>query len=256
MIEFLSTATGMLCGLGVLSLLSVCVTFLTPQLYRWTQVRRWRRSSHAMALTYDDGPDPLTTVQLLELLDELNVKATFYLVGFRAEACPEVVHRIQAHGHEVGSHSYSHFHAWKVWPWTDLNDVARGHRTIAKLIGHERVPFRPPFGKVSLPTLLAMRLRGHRVEWWSAPTNDTDDSFRDPVELSTELVARREPVVLMHSFHAEQHRRDYMLSLTRALVLEARRIGVEFVTMEDLARGRRRTVADTVVTTGATATGK
>jgi peptidoglycan/xylan/chitin deacetylase (PgdA/CDA1 family) len=233
--DLLTTVTGVLCGLGVLGVLCACVSNLTPQLYRWRQVSIWRRQTNAMALTYDDGPDPLTTVPLLNLLDEFNVKVTFYLVGFRAEAFPEIVRQIQRRGHEVGSHSYSHFHAWRIWPWVDLSDVERGHTSIANLIGDESVPFRPPYGKVSLPTLLAMRLRGRRVEWWSAPTNDTADSFRDPQVLSTELVARREPVVLMHSLHEEPHRREYMLSLTRALIVEARRVGMEFVMMRELA---------------------
>jgi peptidoglycan/xylan/chitin deacetylase (PgdA/CDA1 family) len=207
--------------------------YLTPQLYRWLQVRRWRRCRNAMALTYDDGPDPVTTTTLLDLLDELGAKATFYVVGFRAEAYPEVVREISRRGHELGAHSYSHRHAWKVWPWFDYRDAERGYQTLRAIAGVSG-PYRPPFGKIALSTLIAMRARGRRVDWWSAVTNDHEDTFPDANALAAELAARHDPVVLMHSHHAEAHRREFMLEATRALVLQARQRGMTVVTMSEL----------------------
>lgn len=221
-------------GAAVLAGGVIALLYLTPQLYRWIQVRRWRHCPNVMVLTYDDGPDPETTVALLDLLDELEVKATFYVVGFRAEACPDVVRQISARGHELGAHSYSHQHAWKVSPWFDYRDAERGYRTLQEVAGIAG-PYRPPFGKIALPTLLAMWARGRRVEWWSVATNDTDDDFPEPDAIARELTTRGERVVLMHSHHPEEHRRDYMLQVTRALVSEARRRNIDMITMAELA---------------------
>ena len=218
----------------VLAAGAVGLLYLGPQLFRWFQVRRWRRAGNVMALTYDAGPDPETTPALLDLLDELGVRATFYLVGFRAEACPDMVRLIAERGHEVGAHSYSHKHAWKVPPWFDYRDAERGYRTLERIAGAAG-PYRPPFGKIALPTLVGMLAKGRRVEWWSVPTNDTDDEFEDPETLARDLAERGERVILMHSHHPERHRRDFMLTMTRALVGEARRRGIRMVTMSELA---------------------
>ena len=161
--------------------------------------------------------------RLLDLLDELGVKATFYLVGFRAEACPEVVRRIHRAGHEVGSHTQSHRNAWRIWPWTEARDASRGHDTIANIIGETPGCYRPPFGKVSLPNFLALFRRHTRVDWWTVAIEDTVDTFREPRLVASELVTRAEPVVLMHCHHTEPHRRAYMLAVTRSLVTDARR---------------------------------
>jgi len=228
------TATLALTAPVLLGAAAVGVVFVSPQLYRWRQVRGWRRERRAMALTYDDGPDTVTTVALLDLLDELGVKATFYLVGFRAEACPEVVRRIHRAGHEVGSHTQSHRNAWRIWPWTEARDASRGHDTIANIIGETPGCYRPPFGKVSLPNFLALFRRHTRVDWWTVAIEDTVDTFREPRLVASELVTRAEPVVLMHCHHTEPHRRAYMLAVTRSLVTDARRRGLELVKMADL----------------------
>lgn len=227
-------AVALITGFVVSLALIAGVLYLIPQLYRWIQLRRWRRLSGVMALTYDDGPDQETSVALLDLLQELDVKATFYLVGFRAERAPDVVEMLSAQGHELGTHSYSHKHAWRIAPWVDCNDAERAYRTLGPVVGHT-APYRPPFGKISLLTLVAMLARGRRVEWWTRPTNDTSDEFDDPDRLASAIVDEGQPVVLMHSHHEERHRREFMLNVTRALVSEARKRNIRLVTMRELS---------------------
>ena len=224
-----------LAGSIFLFALGIGVFYLLPQLYRWIQVNKWRRIRNTIALTYDDGPDNETTPALLDLLKELNVKATFYLVGFRADQYPHIVKRLTEEGHEVGTHSYSHKHAWKISPWEDFNDAMGGYRSLAPAIGGY-APYRPPFGKIALPTLVALLARGHRVDWWTTPTNDTDDEFSDPETTAKLLIDARGPVMLLHSHHAEAHRRDFVIKITRALIQEAKRRNLQLVTMRELSR--------------------
>src|SRR5450755_1016993 len=77
---------------------------------QWLVANRSRvDGAHCVALTFDDGPDPVYTPKLLDLLREKNVKATFFVVGKRADQYPEIVRRAWAEGHLVGNHTWSHY---------------------------------------------------------------------------------------------------------------------------------------------------
>lgn len=210
------------------------VLYALPQVYRLIQVWRWDRQRGLLALTYDDGPDSVSTPALLDLLDELEAPATFYLTGFRAEKVPLVLERLRQSRHELGTHAYSHYHAWKTSPFDEYRDAMSAYRTLAGTVA-PTAPFRPPFGKISLFTLVGMWRHGRRVEWWSIPTNDTNDEFEDPHQLARSVLDGGKTVALMHCHHDEPHRRNFMLAATRALISEARSRGIEIVTMSDLA---------------------
>ena len=119
---------------------------------------RGSRSRPRVALTFDDGPDPVSTPPLLKLLAERSVKATFFLIGQRAEEHPELVRRILAQGHEVGNHSYGH----------DVFLMLRGSKRLAvqiakgqdalKDFGVRPLAFRPPVG-ITNPRLFGALLR-------------------------------------------------------------------------------------------------
>ncbi len=209
------------------------VNYVVPWLFRWYQVSQWRQKSGQIALTYDDGPDDLTSVALLDLLDDLEVRATFYLVGFRAELCPEVVSRLGQSGHQLGSHSHNHLHPWKVPPWVEVEDAARGIETLEKWLP-DAAAYRPPFGKVTLVTMFMLWARGNRVHWWSFDAKDTDEHHPDPKEMAERIVCSGHPVVLMHCHHPEPHKRKYMLALTRALIEQAKSRNMRLVTMDEL----------------------
>ncbi|MBX3707334.1 MAG: polysaccharide deacetylase family protein [Pseudomonadales bacterium] len=225
-------ATAVLVLTGLL-LFMVGTIYLLPQAYRLLQVRRWNRQRGLLALTYDDGPDPVTTPALLDLLDELGAPATFYLTGFRAEGCPEVIERLRGSRHELGTHAHFHWHGWRISPLREYRNAMAGYRTLAGVVAPD-APFRPTFGKITLPTLLGMWRRGRRVDWWSIPTNDTDDEFEDPGRLARSILDRGKTVVLMHCHHDEPHRRAFILATTRALVEQARERRIELVTMAGL----------------------
>jgi peptidoglycan-N-acetylglucosamine deacetylase len=218
--------------LGVTALLLYGV----PQVYRALQVRRWNRIKGKLALTYDDGPDDLTTNMLLDLLGELKAPATFYLVGSRGAGRPEIMARLRASGHELGTHAQTHRNAWKTSPAFDFRDAMAAYASLSPAIAPTSA-FRPPFGKVALPTLLAMRLRGRRVDWWSVPINDHLDRFDDAAAVARRILDHGQTVVLMHCNHADPGRRAYMLAVTRELVSQSRSRGMELVTMSELAAG-------------------
>jgi peptidoglycan/xylan/chitin deacetylase (PgdA/CDA1 family) len=210
------------------------ILYAVPMLLRQRQVARWRRrGAGLLALTYDDGPDAITTPALLDLLDELGVRATFYLVGFRALTNRTVADRLRASSHELGTHTHSHKNAWKKGPLFEWRDMRRGYESLRETV-RANAPYRPPFGKATLATVLPLRMRGRRVDWWTSASGDTRDHRPDPADVARELVLNGGPVILMHCHHSESDRREFVLRLTRELVSRGSREGVRFVTMEQL----------------------
>ncbi len=100
-----------------------------------------------MALTFDDGPDPVVTPRVLELLDQAGQTATFFCVGQRAEAHPDLVAMMRARGHGIENHSYRHPHAFALGgPVRMAREVARGQEAIERSGGGRPSFFRAPAG--------------------------------------------------------------------------------------------------------------
>ncbi|HVJ90099.1 MAG TPA: polysaccharide deacetylase family protein [Labilithrix sp.] len=103
--------------------------------------------TNAVAFTFDDGPDPATTPRVLELLAAHDARATFFVVGSRAAAHPDIVRRIVEEGHEVGSHTYRHSNAFHfMTPSAMRAEVERGIAAVAAVTGSAPRLFRPPQG--------------------------------------------------------------------------------------------------------------
>tara|TARA_R110000782_G_scaffold57258_18_gene119725 strand:+ start:14813 stop:15556 length:744 start_codon:yes stop_codon:yes gene_type:complete len=219
--------------------IGVAVCYALPLLIRARQTARWRRKGRGMlALTYDDGPDDTTTPAVLELLRELGVPATFYLVGFRALLHPSALAGVRDSGHELATHTHSHKNAWKKGPIFEFIDARKGYATLRQSVPQD-APYRPPFGKASLPTVLGMYASGRRVDWWTAAANDTTDDLPPPDQRARTLLESGGPVILMHCHHAEPERRDFVLHLTRELVRQGRERGLRFVTVAQLRESVR-----------------
>jgi peptidoglycan/xylan/chitin deacetylase (PgdA/CDA1 family) len=151
-----------------------------------------------VALTFDDGPDPATTPLVLDRLDELGITATFFLLGSRVEAAPELVSEIAGRGHEIGVHGHRHDHHFVRTPRWVLDDLDAALEALASCGGRYPRWYRPPYGQTTGGTMLAARQRALPLVLWSA-------WGREWVAPSAEDVARRvtrglEPgaIVLLH----------------------------------------------------------
>jgi peptidoglycan/xylan/chitin deacetylase (PgdA/CDA1 family) len=130
-------------------------------------VRRGRRTERAVALTFDDGPDPIHTPQILDVLTREGVKATFFLIGERAEAAPDIARRIAADGHDLGNHTWSHRSLWLCRPGETRRQIERGHEAITAAAGGAPRFFRPPWGMTNLAMFGALRRLGTPCVFWT-----------------------------------------------------------------------------------------
>lgn len=97
-----------------------------------------------IAFTFDDGPDRRQTLQILDVLDQYNAKATFFVVGERVEKYPEIVKMQLAKGHEIGNHSYRHPSFQGLNKDNMHNELSKTQQAIYQATGYKAVLFRPP----------------------------------------------------------------------------------------------------------------
>src|SRR6185369_4744618 len=110
---------------------------------------------HQVALTFDDGPDPKWTPQVLDILKARGVKAAFFLVGVNAEKYPDLVRRIVAEGHEIGNHTYYHPNLAICWPEHIKLELNATQLLLETITGRSTTPFRPPYAADTSPSSLA-----------------------------------------------------------------------------------------------------
>jgi len=149
----------------------------------------------AIALTFDDGPDLDETPRVLDLLATHGAHATFFMVGRRAEAHPELVARVAAAGHAVANHSWDHA------SFIHLDRRARHEqlRRTAAALAPQGVPlFRPPFGEQDLASLVDARRAGFTVVGWDVAAEDWRDYPADYLVERTMRRLRRGSIVVLH----------------------------------------------------------
>jgi peptidoglycan-N-acetylglucosamine deacetylase len=149
-------------------------------------------------LTFDDGPDPIHTPRILDILSTHGVKGTFFVIGESVEKHPELLKRIQAEGHAIGSHSFHHSHAWKTNPWTSFRDFHRGHKAIVRQNISTNL-WRPPYGKANLLTLAYSLINKLDLIYWTNDPQDYSPNL-DQSQLTNRLLKNPNPgdIILLH----------------------------------------------------------
>jgi cellulose synthase/poly-beta-1,6-N-acetylglucosamine synthase-like glycosyltransferase/peptidoglycan/xylan/chitin deacetylase (PgdA/CDA1 family)/spore germination protein YaaH len=110
---------------------------------------------HQVALTFDDGPDPKWTPEVLDILKAANVKAAFFLVGANAEKYPGLVRRIVAEGHEIGNHTYYHPNLALCWPEHIRLELNATQLLLETITGRSTTLFRPPYAADTSPSKIS-----------------------------------------------------------------------------------------------------
>lgn len=116
-------------------------------------------------LSYDDGPHPETTIELLELLDEYEAKAHFFLIGKNAERYPDLFSEYQKRGHLVGNHSYSHLNGLKASKTDYLKDIEQCNSIFQSPF------FRPPYGRMN-PSFCQEIEQKYQIVMWDVLSMD------------------------------------------------------------------------------------
>ncbi len=114
-------------------------------------VRNYGDQPRSIVLSFDDGPDPMWTPQILDILHRYGVPATFFVTGANSERYPDLVRREYAEGHEIGNHSYYHPDLSEVGSLREQLELSATQRAIETITGHSTHLFRPPFSVDTTP---------------------------------------------------------------------------------------------------------
>ena len=138
---------------------------------------------HCVALTFDDGPDEVMTPKVLDILKRYDVKATFFIIGEKAEKHPELVSRIVDEGHVIGCHSWYHDFGFPLQSSSCIyGELSRCEDFVYGLTGQRLTLFRPPFGVTNPLIADAVKEKDYKCIGWSIRSLDTDQG-KDRKEL-------------------------------------------------------------------------
>jgi peptidoglycan/xylan/chitin deacetylase (PgdA/CDA1 family) len=181
-----------------------------------------------VALTFDDGPDPVDTPRLLDLLRDHNVKATFFVVGQRAAQHPEIVRRAWEEGHLIANHTWSHQPLFCfLSPWRLRSEIERNAECITRICGVRPRYFRSPVALRHPLLRLALQKAGMEFIAWRVRSYDT--VIRNPRVLAHRIlsqVANRD-IILLHDRLPKGT--QVMQEILPGMIDELRRRGFEFV---------------------------
>lgn len=178
-----------------------------------------------VALTFDDGPHPKVTRQILDSLDRYNAKATFFMLGNRVQYYPEIALDVLSRGHEVGNHTWSHPVLPKLTEAQIMNEFTTTENAIIAAIGQESTVFRPPYGSTT-DAINAIIPRD--VAIWSIDTLDWKHRDANKLVQSVKNQMHNNAIILMHDIH--QSTADGLNGVLDYLAKE----GYEFVTVSEL----------------------
>lgn len=175
-------------SISLLLLMALSITFaLHPNMGNWRRekivVDKINTNKKVVALTYDDGPDPKYTPVILDILKAHNARATFFVIGKRAESHPGILKRMAADGHEIGNHSYNHPNFNKLSHKNQVDEVTKTTKTIKRLTGQNPRLLRPPGGYLSYDLVAITREKNMTISYWTYQQDSKD--WRTGVKAAT-----------------------------------------------------------------------
>ncbi len=182
-----------------------------------------------IAITFDDGPHPKLTPQLLDLLKARGIPATFFVVGKSVAEYPEIVQRMDAEGHEVANHTWNHPSLTKLGAAGVKSQMDRTDAAIVKAIGKRPTIMRPPYGATNARLNRALdEDYGQKVIMWSVDPQDW--KYRNASRVTEQILSKTQAggIVLAHDIHAST------IAAMPATLDGLTRKGFKFVTVSQL----------------------
>lgn len=178
-----------------------------------------------IALTFDDGPNPINTPVVLDLLKARQIKASFFVLGSRASQYPEIVKRIVAEGHDIGNHSWNHPDLTKLKQADLDHQILDTQKTLTTILGFTPYLFRPPYGAMNQKVLDTANLP---IILWSDDSLDWKDHKAEDIKKVIMSTIKPGKIILLHDIHATtvQALPTILDALTKA--------GYKFVTISEL----------------------
>ncbi len=190
-----------------------------------------------IALTFDDGPHPVYTPQILDILEQYQVPATFFMIGNRMEEYPEIVKEVSARGHLVANHTHTHPQNLRAESLENIREeIYQCQQSIERLANQDTYLFRPPRGILNPKIIKMLHKEGYTVVLWSISADHHDAPT--PELMADRVIKHAHPgeIVLIHDGRTDLRWKD--VEATRLIIKNLSKQGYRFVTLEELTRKR------------------
>ncbi len=214
--------------LGVL--LAVQCLFL-PATAQTEVYRSVKTDGMQIAITFDDGPHPMQTRRILEILDRYAVKATFFMVGVNVVNYPTVAAEVIARGHEVGNHTYSHDRLKELSGEAISREIGLCEDVLEELFEYRPHLFRPPQGAISTFVEHCTEHHDYTMILWSLDTRDWECRNTDAIVESVLSNIKPGDIILMHDYIGRESKTPEALEILLPQLIER---GFEPVTVSRL----------------------
>lgn len=184
-----------------------------------------------IALTFDDGPHATRTPEILDLLSEHGVKATFFVVGTNVSRFPDLVRRERAEGHEIGNHTFDHARLSCCSESEISDEISGAEDLLVETVGVLPTLFRPPEGAYSEKVLQVAQTMDYRVILWTVDTRDWAGTGTEEIVANVKEHVRDGSIILFHDFAGPK---THTLEALRILIPELLNEGYTFVTVSEL----------------------
>jgi polysaccharide deacetylase family sporulation protein PdaB len=186
-----------------------------------------------IALTFDDGPDPVFTPKVVDILDKYDVKGTFFVIGKSVEEYPETAKLIVERGHEIGNHTYSHTNLGHIEKDLIQEEVDKAQEAILSATDTQPCLFRPPHGTYNDTVVDIVRDMGYRVVLWSW-TQDTIDWCNPGTNYIINKVLNNAHSGDIIIFHDAGGDRSQTVMALEPIILELQKRNFQMVTVSEL----------------------
>ena len=201
------------------------VDFLRPVTSGSTEAAWPQDNQKKIAITFDDGPHPTYTEELLDGLKERGVHATFFVTGEHAELHPDIIRRMKEEGHLIGNHTYSHIQLRSSNKEKFREELIKTNEVVKEIIGEDLIYVRPPYG--SWDKSFEKELNMFPVLWTIDPT-DWSCLSAETVTKRVVKKAKDNGIILLHDYY------ETSVEAALAIVDELLEEGYEFVTVEEI----------------------
>lgn len=181
-------------------LLSLLLAHCTALPSHASPIRVHKNSAHKIALTFDDGPHPQYTDEILSILAAYNVKATFFQVGQNVADHPTIARRVREEGHEIGNHTYSHPKLSSLADLALARELEQTADTLQAITGDTPHLFRPPEGVVSKQILSLAAQMEYQPVLWSVDTRDWAHTPTNEIVRHVLSTVRDGDIILFHDY--------------------------------------------------------
>jgi peptidoglycan/xylan/chitin deacetylase (PgdA/CDA1 family) len=188
-----------------------------------------KTSEKLVCLTFDDGPDPSATPEILEILEKNKIQATFFVIGQKAEQHPELLKLIEQKGHLIGNHSFSHAFFFDLFGRKKMEqDLLKAEDIIQNITGKKTGYFRPPYGVTNPVLAKVVNNLGYKVIGWSVRSLDTVKKNENEIISRIKKGLHPGAVILMHDD------REITAKVLERVILMVKEDGYRFVGLKEM----------------------